>query len=140
MDVMNFRHVAAASAALSLGGCSSTPADLEAKTAPVVTSYSDNYQEIYRRVSTTAKRCFAGNIGAHASMAVDADLYSDLGYGEINTSLINWGTRNYYWTARIERNGTGSKMILRSGNTLASERTTGTVLGWANGGSDCPLI
>ena len=110
----------AAAVALSVGGCSSTPADLEAKTTPTIQTYTDNYQEIYRRVSTTAKRCLAGNIGAHASTAVDADLYSDLGYGEVTTSLINWGTRNYFWMARIERSGVGSKMIRRSGNTLAS--------------------
>jgi hypothetical protein len=124
----------------ALGGCSTTPADLEAKTTPVITSYSDNYQEIYRRVSTTAKRCLAGNSGSHTSIAVDADLYSELGYGEITTSLINFGTRNYYWSARIERSGAGSKMTMRAGNSLASGRMIDIVAGWAGGGSDCPLF
>ena len=44
-----------------LVGCSSTPADVEGKTKPIVQTYRENYQEIYRRVSSTAKRCFAGN-------------------------------------------------------------------------------
>jgi hypothetical protein len=61
---------------LSIGACSSTPADLEAKAPPIVQTYTENYQEIYRRVSTTAKRCFAGNVGAYASFAVDSELYS----------------------------------------------------------------
>ena len=39
--------------------------------------------QIYRRVATTAKRCFAGNVGAYASFAVDSELYSELGYGEL---------------------------------------------------------
>ncbi|MBR1362910.1 hypothetical protein [Bradyrhizobium ottawaense] len=126
--------------ALSLGACSSTPADLEAKTAPVVQTYSENYQEIYRRVSTTAKRCFAGNVGAYASFAVDSELYSELGYGETTLSLINLGTRNYYLSVRIEKQPAGSKLTVRSGNTLASERYKTLILGWAGGDQNCPVV
>ncbi|MGL3107123.1 hypothetical protein [Bradyrhizobium sp. BR 1432] len=65
--------------------------DLEAKAAPIVQTYSENYQEIYRRVSTTAKRCFAGNVGAYASFAVDSELYSELGYGELTPLSYQYG-------------------------------------------------
>lgn len=126
--------------AFSLAACSSTPADLEAKAAPIVQRYSENYQEIYRRVSTTAKRCFAGNIGAYASFAVDSELYSELGYGEVTLSLINLGTRNYYLSARVDKEPTGSKLTVRSGNTLASERYKALILGWAGGDQNCPVI
>ncbi|WP_368860672.1 lipoprotein [Bradyrhizobium sp. Arg816] len=42
------KYIFALGAALLLAGCSSTPADLEAKAAPIVQTYSENYQEIYR--------------------------------------------------------------------------------------------
>jgi hypothetical protein len=125
---------------LSIGACSSTPADLEAKAPPIVQTYTENYQEIYRRVSTTAKRCFAGNVGAYASFAVDSELYSELGYGELTLSLINMGTRNYYLSVRVEKQPAGSKLTARSGNTLASERYKSLVLGWAAGDQNCPAI
>jgi len=124
-------------AALSLGGCSTTPADLEAKTEATVQNYSENYQEIYRRVSTVARRCVAGNVGAYASMAVDGDLYSELGYGDITMSLINWSVRNYYCPAKIEKTASGSKMTVRSGNTLASETAKQSILRWASGDTAC---
>jgi hypothetical protein len=76
------RKLIVVAAALALSGCSTSPAQLEEKAQPNTQVYSENYQEIYRRVSGPAKRCIAGNIGAYASMAVDADLFSDLGYGQ----------------------------------------------------------
>lgn len=128
---------AAAFASLLLAGCSSTPSDLESKAAPAVQTYTENYQEIFRRVSTTAKRCEAGNVNATASMAVDAQLYSELGYGEISRSLINYGARNYYWTAKIERAGTGSKMTITAGNTINNQSMINNVIRWASGDQNC---
>jgi hypothetical protein len=132
--------IVAVCATLLLAGCSSTPAELEAKAAPIVQTYPENYQEIYRRVSTTAKRCFAGNVGAYASFAVDSELYSELGYGELTLSLINMGTRNYYVSARVDKQPAGSKLTVRSGNTLASERYKTLLLAWAGGDQNCPVI
>jgi hypothetical protein len=121
-------------------GCSSTPADLEAKTTPVTQNYPENYQEIYRRVAGTAKRCFTTSMGAYASMAVDSEIYSELGYGEISLSLINMGTRNYYLMVRVEKQLPGSRLTVRSGNTLASERYKDLVLRWAGGDQNCPAL
>jgi hypothetical protein len=70
-------------------------------------------------------------------MAVDSEFYSELGYGELTVSLINMGTRNYYLTVRIERMLTGSKMTVRSGNTLAADAHTAAVLRWASGDQNC---
>lgn len=125
-------------ASILLAACSSTPSDLESKAAPVVQTYTENYQEIFRRVSTTAKRCYSANMGAYASTTADTQLYPDLGYGEISVSLINMGTRNYYMTAKIEKNGTGAKMTVQSGNTLAAPRYIEYALKWAGGATDCP--
>ncbi len=123
--------------ALDLVGCSSTPAELEAKSTPLVQTYPDNYQEIYRRVSTTAKRCFETSLGAFASISVDSELYSELGYGEMTLSLIDWGVRDYYLSVRVEKQPTGSKLTVRSGNTLASNLYKSLVLSWAGGNQSC---
>lgn len=117
--------------------CSTTPADLEAKAAPVSKVFSENYQEIYRRAAGTAKRCLASNMGPYASMAVDTELFPDLGYGEITFSLINWGVRNYYLSARIEKLPQGSRLTVKSGNTLVPDHWGQSLLRWATGDSDC---
>jgi hypothetical protein len=123
----------------ALGGCSTTPADLEAKTTPTVQTYPDNYQEIYRRVSTNAKRCYARNTSSYSSMAVDADLYPDLGYGDVTLSLVNTITRNYYLSVHIEKQPTGSKLTVRSGNTLAAGSYIDRIEAWAHGDDTCPI-
>ena len=74
----------------------------KAKVTPEIRVSGEQYQGIYRRVSSTARRCIAGNISGYASFAVDADLYSDLHYGEVTMSLINIGIRNYYLSAKVE--------------------------------------
>jgi len=68
--------------AIVLCGCSSTPGDLEKSTSAVRDSknYTENYQEVYRRFVGTARRC-STSTGSHVSFEVDADLYSELGYG-----------------------------------------------------------
>lgn len=128
---------------LALGGCSTTPANLEANTAPKSQTYAENYQEIYRRVAGTAKRCFSSEMGKYAAMTVDSELYSELGRGEVSVSLVNMGTRNYYLSAKIQRTGPrSSEMTVNAGNTLGSERMTGMVFDWArsDGNMECPLI
>jgi hypothetical protein len=77
---------------------------------------------------------------AYASFAVDSGLYPDLGYGELTLSLINMGTRNYHLSVRVDKQPTGSRLTIRSGNTLAAERYTSLVLGWASGDQNCPVV
>lgn len=86
MDLKGYRFIGAALISAALASCSSTPAQLEQKAEPTVRSFTENYQEIYRRVSSSARRCMAGNINAYASYAVDTDLFPDLGYGETTFS------------------------------------------------------
>jgi hypothetical protein len=72
-------------------------------------------------------------------MAVDADLYSELGYGDVTVSLIDMGVRNYYLSVHIEKQPAGSKLTARSGNTLAANRYIERVEAWANGDDTCPI-
>jgi hypothetical protein len=67
-------------------------------------------------------------------------LYSELGYGDLTLSLINYGTRNYYLSVKVEKQPVGSRLTARAGNTLASERYKDLVLRWAAGEQECPLF
>ena len=128
---------------LALGGCSSTPNDLEAKADSRSQTYSENYQEIYRRVAGTAKRCMASPMGKYAAMAVDTEIYSELGRGEVTVSLINYGVRNYYMSAKVERlDPKQSKLTVSAGNALGAGRMTNLVFEWASSDKahECPLI
>lgn len=120
-----------------LTGCTSTPAEIESKTAATVKTYAQNYQEIYRNTSGTARRCFAQNLNGQASLVVDSELYSDLGYGEVSMSIINWGYRDYYFTAKIEKAGAGARMTARPGPALGSGNFFDKLLRWAEGDQAC---
>lgn len=124
-------------AALFVVACSTTPQNLQSKTPQQTFDYTENYQEIYRRVSSQARICQAGTIAASASNEVDAQLYPDLGFGEVSSSLSNYGVRNYYWTAKIEKAGTGSRMIINSMTSLGPTTAAGRLDGWATGATGC---
>lgn len=125
--------------ALIVAGCSTTSADLEKKTAATakVQTFTDNYQEIYRRIITTAKNCQAGNVSAYASYDVEGQLYNELGYGEITLSLTNLGTKNYFWKAKVEKQEAGAKITVNAGNTLNAGQQSNNVLRWAAGDTGC---
>ncbi|MGO4833810.1 hypothetical protein AB4144_16225 [Rhizobiaceae sp. 2RAB30] len=123
---------------LAVAGCSTSPADLEKKasTQTATRSFSANYQGVYRRLYSTAKRCADVPVGAATAMRVDGQLYSELGFGEITyaqTGLIT----NYYWKAKVERAGQGSKMTVSSGNTINNAMWLNQVSKWADGDEAC---
>lgn len=129
----------ALSVALIAAGCSSTSADLEKKTAATakVQTFSENYQEIYRRILTTAKNCQSGNVSAYASYDVEGQLYNELGYGEITLSMTNVGTKNYFWKAKVEKQDVGARLTVNAGNSLNASQMSNNVLRWAAGDSKC---
>ncbi len=119
-------------------GCSTTSDELESSTSAVRSqkSYSDNYQAVFRRLSDTARRCQT-TVGA-AALTVDAQLYSELGFGEVTMSMVSTlYPRNYYWKAKIEKDGSASKLSVTSGNTVAQERFMRDVIRWADGDPNC---
>jgi hypothetical protein len=121
-------------AAVTLVGCASKPPEEANK--PTVQTYAEDYQGLFQRVSTTAKRCFASKAGLYRSGAVDADLYSEIGYGQL-TLTVN---HNYFVSVRIEKQPTGSKLTMISDNMEASQRYRELVSGWANGDQNCPAV
>lgn len=120
-----------------LAGCSTSQEELAGKTAPVVRQYEASYQEIYRRIVNSGKRCLAASMSAYSSMEVDSELYPDLGYGEVSLSLVNFGTRNYYWTAKIEEADSGSRLTMNAGNTVGAPKLIASGLRWADGDPSC---
>ena len=54
-------------------------------------------------------------------MQVDRELCTELGYGEIALIMSNAGTNNYYSYMKISKAGTGSRVEVYTGNTLAKE-------------------
>ena len=125
-------------AAITLVGCASKPSEEANK--PVVQTYAEDYQGLFQRVSTTAKRCFASKTGLYRFGAVDADLYSDIGYGQLTLAVNSSGSDNYYVSVRIEKQPTGSKLTMISDNMGASQRYRELVSGWANGDQNCPAV
>jgi hypothetical protein len=123
-------------AVIALAGCSSTPSIPAEK--PTMQTYAENYQEIYQRVSTTAKRCFASKVGIYASTSADSSLFSEIGYGEVTLAVVGKGMDNYYLSVRIEKQPTGSKITMISDNTAASQRFRELASTWATGDQNCP--
>lgn len=132
------REIGIAALALVLAGCSTSSGDLEASKSAARSekNYSENYQAVYRRLADTARRC--QSTAGTAAFTVDAQLYNELGFGEITLSLVSaLYPRNYYWKAKVEKAGSGSRLSVVSGNTLAQERTLADVIRWASGDQKC---
>src|SRR5260370_12105986 len=91
-------------AAITLVGCASKPPEEANK--PTVQTYAEDYQGLFQRVSTTAKRCFASKAGLYRSGAVDADLYAEIGYGQLSLTVNGSCSSNYYVSCRIRKQPT----------------------------------
>ena len=125
-------------ATVALVGCASKPTEEANK--PIVQTYAEDYQGLFQRVSTTAKRCFASKAGLYKSGAVDAGIYSEIGYGQLTLTENGHGNDNYYVSVRIEKQPSGSKLTMISDNVAASQRYRELVLVWANGDQNCPAV
>jgi hypothetical protein len=124
--------------AIALVGCASKPPEEANK--PTVQTYPEDYQVLFQRVSATAKRCFASKAGLYKSGTVDADLYADIGYGQLTLAVNGSGSYNYFVSVRIEKQPTGSRLTMISDNMDASQRYRELVSGWANGDQNCPAV
>lgn len=132
------KNMAVFALALALTGCSTSSADLESSKSATRSEkvYPENYQLVYRRISDAAQRCH--QTAGTAAFNVDAQLYNELGFGEITMSLVSaLYPRNYYWKATVEKAGTGSKVSIVSGNTRAKGSTLQQVGRWADGQAGC---
>ena len=124
---------------LALASCSTTPEALEnsPKASRIEKTYSENYQALYRKIHDPASRCLVGSPGIATQLILDAQLYPDLGFGEMTYSMSSIYGKDYFWKAKVEKAGTGSKLSVVSGNMLGQERSLRKVVGWAEGDTSC---
>jgi hypothetical protein len=127
---------AAAALLVLLGGCSLTPEALEAKSDAASQNYADDYQEIYRRLTGTARRCITAHAIRVLSMEVEADLHKELGFGVVRFVAIGIAS-NYFVSAKIEKMGQGSRVSVKTNNPMISERLNKIVFRWAGGDQEC---
>jgi hypothetical protein len=120
-----------------LAGCSTTPEALEAKSDSASRNYAANYQEVYQRLAGTARRCFAGPGTPALSMAVEAALHKELGFGEVRFVAIGLAYSNYFVSAKIEKMSPGSRISVKVNNPMIGERLSKMVFRWADGDQEC---
>lgn len=82
---------------------------------------------LYRRVYEVANKCLVASAGS-AQFVVDAQLYGELGFGDLTWSYSSVYGRNYYMKSKLERAGSGSKLTMIAGNTLDQRRRAGRVI------------
>jgi hypothetical protein len=122
-----------------LAGCSTTTKDLrdDKNTITKTFEYEEDYQEIYRKILESGKRCNEAVLSKSASVNFDGKLFTELGYGELTYSITNYGFKNYYALIRIEKVETGSRMTVTSGNTADNTARIELVRIWAGGEYRC---
>ncbi|MBR1228504.1 MULTISPECIES: hypothetical protein [unclassified Bradyrhizobium] len=121
---------------LLLAGCSATPESLESKSDNVSQNYADNYEEVYRRLTSTARRCVTGGTNA-ARNEVVSNLHQELGFAVVRFVVIGVFADNYFLSAKIEKMGSGSRVSVKTNNPIISDRLNKKVFRWAGGDQEC---
>ena len=119
-----------------LAGCAATPESLEFKSDDVSQNYADNYEEVYRRLTSTARRCVTGGIIAARNVVV-SNLHNELGFAVVRFVVIGIFSDNYYLSAKIEKMGSGSRVSVKTKNPIISVRLNKMVFRWAGGDQQC---
>ncbi len=115
--------------AVAVSACT-TQGQMDAAPVQKTAIFSENYQLVYDRLNKGIRHCYS------TPVTVDAQLYSELGYGEI--TLLAHG--HPMQSVRITKADGGSKLEMRS---LAPSQSVRAGSGnwmeyWAHGGSSCP--
>ncbi|MGV8987804.1 MAG: hypothetical protein ACOH2H_16140 [Cypionkella sp.] len=128
---------------LFLSGCLS-PEQMQSVPYQTATPIAANYQAVYARTLQAMRICLHDGRNYFPSPAqnhVDGQLYPDLGYGEITSTLAGViVTTNV--EVRIERAGKGALVKTRAPGDDAANRKgiTGWTIYWAKGGTACPSM
>lgn len=126
----------AAALLVLLSGCSLTPQTLEATSDTASQNYADDYREIYRRLTGTARRCLERRDAPAFSVEVEADLHEELGFGIVRF-VAGIVKLNYFVSTKIEKMGPGSRVSVKANNPMISERLSKMVFRWAGGDQEC---
>ncbi|ACM25780.1 conserved hypothetical protein [Rhizobium rhizogenes K84] len=101
------------------------------------TKFSGQLSSSLSQVYGPASRCLVASGGGMTQFLLDAQLYPDLGFGEMTQSMQSIYGRNYYLNIKIEKAGAGSKMTVSAGNTLVNTSRTISAFSWAEGKTSC---
>lgn len=127
----------------ALSACTTMEAH-DAKPNAVTFEVQESYQAVYARTLHTMRRCLnpgRGYLFSPVTEQMDAQLYPDLGFGELtryqaNLSAIPWST------TRIARKGSATLVSIKTSSQAAyAERQSLAWLSyWAKGGAACPKL
>lgn len=128
----------AAALMASTWGCTTSPAEFESLSPQLVEDISDNYQTAYERVYRTGRRCYVTGFFT-TSQEVEAQLFPELGFGEVLFIFVNMGTKSPMLRLRVDKRDSGARVSVTSTFYLPSEqaRWRQKLLGWARGETDC---
>ncbi|XUM24051.1 hypothetical protein ACRAVF_12960 [Bradyrhizobium oligotrophicum S58] len=132
---------AAAIAVLMAGGCAMSPEGLNSRDVADSRSFSESYEEIYRRLIETGKRCnppvrVFGNPANPGGGQIEAEgeLHRDRGFAEFRLVAGSYGVRmNYFVAARIEKSGSGSRVTIKVSNPMGAGPLSSRIYRWASG-------
>lgn len=119
--------------ALAVAGCASSPSELARSGHTADFTVAENYQAVFRRVSDQARACIESSTFLGGTHAIDAQLYSDLGFGEISYSVPGYTSASYFARAKIAREGDGARVTLAAFGAAGLRQFEG----WARGAQEC---
>lgn len=133
----------AVAAFVGVAGCSlQSQESFDAQPFGATVTVSRNYQAVYADVLKGARKCWGGGpvftgSALPNSIATDAQIYSDLGYGEI----YHYATGTVflpYALVRVERSGNSAKVSVKTGIQAGADKMfREPPLRWAAGDLTC---
>lgn len=129
-------NIGALLAMLLLSGCASTVSDLKADHVVKVVQIEGNYQAIYRNIATMARECLTGErYRWGVQWGVDADLYTDIGTGEVTFYSVGPQGRLTGAHAEVRKVDAGTELSI-----WARNESVGAIFQrWANGYKECQI-
>ena len=120
------------------------PAEFNARPFNAELVVGRNYQAVYAGMLQTMRECFRPGtlfFPSPGATTLDAQLYPDLGYGEISTGITGVVPVTHN-SVRISKNGVGAKVQIKTANSIESAqgRDQKWLAYWAKGGQLCPRL
>lgn len=136
--IKTFRRAIAGIVLTACGGCATSVAEFESANPQLVESMAENYEVIYERVYRMARRCYVTS-SLTASNEVEAQLFPQLGYGELLFTFINMGMKDPVSRVRVDRIDTGSRVSITTTGVFEGVQADRRkkLLGWARGSEAC---
>ncbi|MBW5802050.1 hypothetical protein [Halomonas elongata] len=99
---------------IALSGCApSTVLELQNDSVQLDFSVAESYQQVFKDVRTELNRCMFGG-ALMAKTNIDAQLYPDLGEGEISVRYNNMGDRSVFLHVEIKEDGSATDVTTYS--------------------------